>query len=191
MSIPSTSQHQGRFIAVVGPSGAGKDSVMAGLCAARPDLHRVHRTITRPAQEGDAEDEPYEAVSDATFARRAERGDFILHWSAHGLRYGIPASVQSLIAGGQDVLANLSRGALTEAGERFETLVVLHVTAAPEILAKRLNARGREQGAALARRLSRSAPPLPKGLPIIEIDNSGTLQASVSDALAALYPERG
>ena len=28
----------GRFIAVVGPSGVGKDSVMAGLCAARPDL---------------------------------------------------------------------------------------------------------------------------------------------------------
>ncbi|MFC6760861.1 hypothetical protein ACFQFQ_17395 [Sulfitobacter porphyrae] len=39
----------GRFIAVVGPSGVGKDSVMAGMVARARDLVAVRRVITRAA----------------------------------------------------------------------------------------------------------------------------------------------
>ncbi|MFD1807738.1 hypothetical protein ACFSHQ_04955 [Gemmobacter lanyuensis] len=41
-----------RIVAVVGPSGAGKDTLMDAACAARPDLRRVRRWITRPAEAG-------------------------------------------------------------------------------------------------------------------------------------------
>lgn len=177
---------KGRFIAVVGPSGVGKDSVMAGLCAARPDLVRVRRVITRAP---DAGGEDYEAVSDARFAARAAGGDFALHWQVHGLSYGIPHSTQDVLHRGQDALANLSRGMLARAAQVFGTLTVVHVTATPEVLAQRLAARGREGRAEIARRLERSAPAFPTGMPVIEIDNSGTLDRAVGAALAVLYPE--
>jgi ribose 1,5-bisphosphokinase len=177
---------RGRFIAVVGPSGVGKDSVMEALAAAHPDLHRARRVITRAP---DAGGEDFEGVSRADFAARCDAGDFALWWEAHGILYAIPASVRRTLALGEDVLANLSRKALVRASEVFDTLQVLHVTAAPEVLAGRLAARGRETPAEIRARLARQAP-VPEGLPVIEIDNGGSLSDSVRAALAALYPER-
>jgi ribose 1,5-bisphosphokinase len=177
---------KGRFIAVVGPSGVGKDSVMGALVAARPGLVPVRRVITRAP---DAGGEDYEAVSPALFAARAAGGDFALHWQAHGLSYGIPHAVHDVLGRGQDALANLSRGMLERAQRVFGELTVLHITARPEVLGERLAARGRESRAEIARRLARSAPTLPLGLQVVEIDNSGALDHTVALALAALYPE--
>lgn len=177
-----------RLIAVVGPSGAGKDSVMDGLCAARPDLHNVRRVITRAR---DAGGEVFDAATEATFARDITRGAFALHWRAHGLFYGIPTGVHDTLDAGTDVLANLSRGVLAEVPRVFGRCVVLHITAPPEVLAQRVSQRGREASDDVAQRLTRPAPPLPKGLTVIEIDNSGPLDISIATALRALYPERG
>ncbi|MEM7722664.1 MAG: phosphonate metabolism protein/1,5-bisphosphokinase (PRPP-forming) PhnN [Pseudomonadota bacterium] len=175
----------GRFIAVVGPSGVGKDSLMEALCQRHPGMLRARRVITRAPEAGG---EDYEAVSPALFAARAAGGDFALHWRAHDLHYAIPNSVKDALRSGRDVLANLSRGVLVRADKVFDDLRVLHVTARPEVLAKRLRDRGRESRAEITRRLARPAPVLPEGLNIIEIDNSGSLDKAVQKACAALYP---
>jgi ribose 1,5-bisphosphokinase len=178
---------RGRLIAVVGPSGVGKDSLMEALCARLPDLHRVRRVITRPE---DAGGEVFDTISPALFAARAAGGDFALHWAAHGLSYGVPASVAEVLGSGRDAVVNLSRTVLGKAELRFDTLHVLHVTAKPDVLAARLSARGRESAQEIARRLARPAPPFPEGLRVTEIDNSGRLERAVEAALAALYPAR-
>ncbi|MEL6679351.1 MAG: phosphonate metabolism protein/1,5-bisphosphokinase (PRPP-forming) PhnN, partial [Pseudomonadota bacterium] len=128
----------GRLIAVVGPSGVGKDSVMTGIAGALPGTHLVRRVITRDPDQGG---EDYDAVAVADFRRRAASGAFALHWQAHGLHYGIPRQVLTRLAGGVDCLANLSRKVLLEAADVFPTLLVLNVTARPETLAERLAAR--------------------------------------------------
>lgn len=182
----------GRLIAVVGPSGVGKDSLISALCACRPGLLRARRVITRdPAAGG----EPFEAVTEQEFLARAVGGGFALSWQAHGLHYGIPVSVDGPLARGEDVVANLSRGAVTGAAARFDRVHVLWVTADPAALARRLAGRGRESGAEIAGRLARAAPPVPADLPpgvaLTRIDNSGALKDSVAAALKALYPEGG
>lgn len=177
----------GRFIAVVGPSGVGKDSLMDGLCAMRADLHRVRRVITRAPDLGG---EDFEHVSENLFAARAAGGDFALHWRAHGLSYAIPNDVRGVLAAGQDALANLSRGVLGAAEATFEDLLVLQITASPKILARRLAQRGREKGQDLDRRLARREPVMPLGLKTITIDNSGPLADSVAAAAVALYPAK-
>ncbi len=179
--------NRGRLIGVVGPSGAGKDSVMEALVARRPDLHRVRRVITRPEAAGG---EAFDGISPALFAARAAGGDFALHWKAHGLSYGVPAGVADVLDMGRDALVNLSRSVLGKAALRFDTLHVLHVTARPEVLAERLAARGRESAQDIARRLLRPAPAFPEGLPVTEIDNSGRLEDAVEQALSALYPAK-
>ena len=174
----------GRAFAVVGPSGSGKDTLIASI-ADLPGLHLVRRVITRPESAGG---EPFEGVTEAEFAARAAAGDFALTWPAHGLHYGIPASAVAAHQAGATVLFNGSRAMLAQAAEVFPGLTVLLVTARPETLATRLAARGRESAADIAARLKRAQFELPQGLPLIRIDNDGALAAAAAAMRAALQP---
>lgn len=177
----------GRFYAVVGPSGVGKDTLMAAAAARMPGLHLVRRVITRPESAGG---EAFEGVSEADFERRRAAGAFALHWAAHGLRYGVPVAVDAVLAAGHPVLCNLSRAVLPQAAARYPGMSVLHVTAQPEVLAERLAGRGRESAEEVARRLARAGYPLPAGLRVQEIDNSGALEVAVARLVALLQPAR-
>lgn len=177
----------GRFIAVVGPSGVGKDSVMEAMAARDPRLVRARRVITRPS---DAGGEIFEAVTREEFQKRNAAGQFVLDWAAHGLLYAIPMSVKVPLRQGSDVLANLSRATLSLAKSRFSQFEVISLTADRDILAARLAARGRESVLQIATRLDRASDQLPEGIEACEIDNSGTLDQTVQTALDHLYPVR-
>lgn len=175
----------GRVVAVVGPSGVGKDTLLAGL-EASGQAHRVRRVITRAPWPGD---EPFEGISEAEFERRLSEGKFALHWRAHGLDYGLPWSEFAALQDARDVVFNGSRAILAEAARIFPGLRVILIEAPPELLAARLAARGREAGAALAARLERDIGALPAGLPVIRVLNDGTPQEGISRLIAALQPD--
>lgn len=177
----------GRIIAVVGPSGVGKDSVMQALVARDPRLRLATRVITRPS---DAGGEIFEGISTADFAQRASEGEFALSWPAHGLHYGIPIAACAPALGGSDVLVNLSRAVLPAARNRFARFVVILLSADRAVLAERLALRGRECTAEIERRLQRADMGLPDGIPAHRIDNSGPLERTVDDVLRVLYPVR-
>lgn len=176
----------GRLIAVVGASGAGKDSIIAGITAARPEIRSVHRTITRAEGLGG---EDYHAVGQDAFDAAAKAGAFCLQWSAHGLSYGIPARVLDEVRLGEWLIANLSRGVLARASAIFPALHVLNVTAPYETRFARLENRGREDREDIEHRLSRGASPLPPGLHVDEIRNDGALADAVNAAVRALEME--
>ncbi len=177
---------QGRLIAVVGPSGVGKDSVMLALCDVLPDLHLVRRVITRAPELGG---EDYDAVGPTEFEKMAANGAFAVHWGAHGLSYGIPVDIKDRLIDGADCLVNFSRKALLDAAEEFPRFTVLNITAKPETLARRLAARGRESESEIAKRLAQAEKPLPEGLDVITISNDGPLVETVARAAEALQPE--
>lgn len=173
----------GRVFAVVGPSGAGKDTLLAGALAAAPGLHWARRTISRPEAAGS---EPFEGVTAEEFAFLSSAGVFALEWPAHGLRYGIRKSEFAGLAAGRDVLFNGSRAALAQALALFPALKVLRVTAPSRVLAERLAARGRETPAEIEARLARASYELPEGLDVIDIVNDATPAQGVARLLAAL-----
>lgn len=168
------------LILVVGPSGAGKDTLLAGAraaLAADPGVRFVRRTITRPAEAGGEDHDP---VTDAGFDDR----DHALQWGAHGLRYGIPIDIQDDLAAGRTVIANVSRGVIARAAARYPTRVIL-VTAPPQVLAARLAARGRESEADIAARLAREMT-VPAGVEVDVVSNDGTPQEGIARFLAAI-----
>ena len=168
------------LVLVVGPSGAGKDTLLDAArtkLAGDPRFRFVRRVITRPAEAGG---EAHEAVTEAEFAAR----EFALSWGAHGLRYGIPANIADDLEAGRVVVANVSRGAIAEAARRFPVRVI-EVTAPAEVLAARLAARGRETGADIAARLARNVA-FPDGVRVERVINDSTLEAGVAQFLAAL-----
>jgi ribose 1,5-bisphosphokinase len=180
----------GMLVLVVGPSGAGKDSLLDGArraLAGNPRFRFVRRVITRPEEVRPtaAGGEAHEATDEAGFMARRQAGGFALHWRAHGLSYGIPADIGADIAAGRVVVANVSRGVIARAAEKFSVRVIV-VTAPPEILARRLAARGRETDADIAERLARAVP-LPPGVVAETVVNDASLEEGVARFLGALH----
>ena len=168
------------LIGVVGPSGAGKDTLLAGARAALAGDRRfrfVQRAITRPAGAGGEDHRPLDR---AGFEAERIAGRFALWWEAHGLLYGIPTDIDPA----QVTIANLSRTVLAEADHRFP-LLVLEITASPDLLAARLAARGRETPVEVAERLARQKP-LPRGLRVVQVMNDGPVEQGIARVLAAL-----
>ena len=117
----------GRLFYLMGPSGAGKDSLLE---AAREPLQArgcrvARRVITRSAE---AAGEDAQAVSTEEFEQLRRSGAFALDWQANGLRYGIPRQIDDWLAAGEDVLVNGSRGYLDQARGRYPQLRPLLLT---------------------------------------------------------------
>lgn len=147
---------RGTLILVAGPSGAGKDTLIQGAKRTLEDrgFRFPRRCITRPA---DPTGENHVPVSEAEYERMVVSGGFCLHWRAHDLCYGLPAELDDALAQGAHVVVNVSRAVIEEARSRLAPVRVVLVEAAPELLARRLAARGRETAGQQRRRLDREA----------------------------------
>lgn len=177
---------EGWLCLVVGPSGAGKDSLIAGAAAALgddPGFAFPKRDITRAA---DAGGEDHMEVSAGEFAERRDAGRYALAWHAHGLAYGIPVSIDVALAQGITVIVNVSRTVINAARARYRHLRVLHVTAPVPVLAQRIAARGRESAEDVEARLTRAAIAAPSGPDVVEICNDGRLETAVAAFVAAI-----
>lgn len=174
----------GAFVAIGGPSGVGKDTLLdyaRTRLAGDTRFLFVRRTITRPA---DAGGEAHRAIDADGFARLEAAGAFAVSWGAHGLRYGLPIEIDAAIGQGQIVIANISRTVLPQLRARYARVLAVLVTADPATLRLRLAARGREDADEIARRVARSiAEEADAGW--IELRNSGSV-TEAGDALCAL-----
>lgn len=177
---------RGRLVYVMGPSGSGKDSLLAEsrrqLPAGAP-VAFAHRYITRPR---DAGGENHVETAPAAFALLLQRGLFGLHWESHGLLYGLGREIDLWMDAGLAVVANGSRAALATALRRYPDLVPVLVTVPEDILRQRLLARGREAGEDLEERLARAALQVPEVPGLVRLENSGELRAAAGKLAALL-----
>ena len=179
-------QQRGLMIAIVGPSGVGKDSLINAARARYRDDSRigfVRRVITRPADDAAEDHVPATA---ADFDRLKHAGRFAVCWDAHGLSYGISVETLDEIAAGRTLIANGSRAALRGFRAAFPALAVLEIIARPDVVAARLAARGREGAAEIERRLARDTGDWQPDCPHVRIDNSGSLHEAAERLCAAI-----
>lgn len=177
----------GPLILVVGPSGAGKDTLLeaaAQRLAPTGRFHFARRAITRP---GSAGGEDHIPTDEADFLTAEARGGFLLSWRAHGLCYGLPrAPTADLRRDGYAVVANVSRTVIDDARNRLQPVRVVQVTASESVLAARLAARGRETADDVATRLARAASIDVSGCDVMTVVNDGALEDGTARMVAAL-----
>lgn len=184
-TAPTTELLPGRLVLVVGPSGAGKDTLIEAArltLAEHPRYVFPRRVVTRPAS--DFEDN---IVADETgFRAVAERGGFALVWEAHGHLYGIPSAMVTDLAGGRTVVINVSRTVIGEARRRWPDVTVVEVTAPTDVLARRIEARGRPSDGAGSDRLARRFEAGDRPVADATIDNGGELDTAIASFMAAI-----
>jgi ribose 1,5-bisphosphokinase len=175
----------GRLVLVVGPSGAGKDTLLKGAraaCAYDPAVVFPRRVVTRPGSEA----EDHESIDTAAFARAASEGAYALSWQAHGNSYGIPSSIDRDIRAGRTVVCNVSRTVVDVARQRYSLVTVVEITAPAQVLQSRLASRQRSGDGDIARRLERSAEVERLFSPDIVIKNVGRPDGGIRRLIRAI-----
>jgi ribose 1,5-bisphosphokinase len=145
----------GKLVLAIGPSGAGKDTLLGlarAACADDPTIVFARRAVTREAS--DAEDN--EQMSFDGFREACARGAFAVHWEAHGHAYGLPRSIDDDIRAGRTVVANVSRTVISALRRAYANVVVIAITAPADVLATRLAMRKRGSDGNIAQRLART-----------------------------------
>jgi guanylate kinase len=103
------------FIVISGPSGVGKDTVLARMKQSRRSLHYVVTATTRPQRPGEKNGLDYHFVSEEQFKQMIETGQLLEWASVYGNLYGVPKrQIQQALAQGLDVVVKVDvQGAAT------------------------------------------------------------------------------
>lgn len=111
------------------------------------------RIVTRPSSHA----EDHDTVTVEEFESMRVMDGFAFWWTAHGLQYALPLSVDRDLQAGRCVVCNVSRTVIPALRSRYACVVVVLVTAPQEILAARLVARGRASDGNFSDRVARTA----------------------------------
>jgi len=181
----------GNLVYVIGPSGAGKDSVIDWLVSQpglQESLHWATRDVTREGHDSSRRDR---AVSAQTFATLQAQGAYALWWQANGLSYGVRHEALLPLAQGRWMLINGSRRHLPAAMAQYPGLAILYITADAQRLRQRLLQRGREQAHEVQARLAQGtlvdmASDFLTNDRLVQVFNNGSLEEAGRQALAGL-----
>jgi guanylate kinase len=192
----SAEPSRGKIIVLSGPSGAGKDAVLAPLLAAGtcpPRLRRCITATTRAPRAGEIDGVDYFFLPDGEFRKRIDEGFFLEHAAYAGRCYGTPRWwVEKEREGGNDVLLKIDvQGALQVREAAPDAVLVFIVPPSLDELERRL--RGRDPGADpadLARRLAIAREELALAPRYDYLVVNDTIERAVEDLRAIVLAER-
>lgn len=143
-------------VVISGPSGAGKDTVIAGAMDLDPSLSKVATAKTRAPRPGEVEGVHHVFLTDEQFDRWVAEGAFLEYVEIYGHRSGVPrAAVEDLLSQGKTpILRTDIQGART-LSERLDDPLLVFVTA-PDLdsLERRMRSRAAESESEIAARLA-------------------------------------
>jgi ribose 1,5-bisphosphokinase len=179
----------GRLVLVVGPSGAGKDTLLGVAKAACADDGNVvfpRRVITREASASEENEE----VSIGTFQEALMRGQYAMHWEAHGHRYALSRTIDDDIRAGRTIVVNVSRTVIGAVRRAYADVVVVSITAPPNVLADRIAMRARSSDGTIESRLRRTVEDDASAVPDVTIVNVSTAEYHARQLVRVIKGEK-
>jgi ribose 1,5-bisphosphokinase len=178
----------GRLVLVVGPSGAGKDTLLGRAKAACADSRNIvfpRRVITRAASASEENEE----VSSGTFQEALARGEYAMHWQAHGHCYALSRAIDDDVRAGRTVVANVSRTVIGAMRRAYADVLVVSITAPPDVLAERIAMRARSSDGRLESRLHRTVEDA-SAAPDVTIVNTGSAEYHARQLVRVIKGEK-
>ena len=182
------------LVLLSGPSGVGKDSLLAALRERRPDAHNAVTATTRAPREGERNGVDYHFCSEPDFLRLLGEGAFLEHASVYGRFYGVPkAPIVAALTEGRDVLMRVDvQGAATIRALVPDAITVFLLMDSFDELEARLRARSSDGEADLQRRIATARAEMDR-LPDFDYavaNREGRLDETVDALLAIMRAER-
>jgi guanylate kinase len=142
-------------IVLHGPSGVGKDTVIAEL-RRRTGIHRATSSTSRRPRPGECDGVDYHFLSEAEFERKIAAGDFAEWARVYGDLKGLERSeIETPLKESRDVIIRTDVQGARTWRERLEGAIFVCLVAEDgSALRQRLEARGSEDDASLRRRLA-------------------------------------
>lgn len=181
------------FVVMSGPSGAGKSTLLRRFLHRNPDFHMSISVTTRPPRPGEVDGRDYDFTTEADFAARRERGDFVecaqvfgRHW------YGTPRTfIEARFSEGRSVIKDIDVQGADQIRRTYPAALFVYVVppSRAEIEA-RLRGRETETEAAIQARLQASDAELARWRDYQYLIINDTLDRAEEDLAAIVRAHR-
>jgi len=157
------------LVVLSGPSGVGKDAVLARMRKLRRPFHYVVTATTRPKRAGEKNGVDYHFLSRKEFQQMIDKHQFLEWANVYGNYYGVPKDeITSALSKGVDVIVKVDvQGAATIKEILPQAVFIFLMPPSGEELEKRLRRRRSESSTDLALRLERAKGEI-KSLPLFD-----------------------
>lgn len=144
------------LIAVSGPSGVGKGTIVKTLVKRREDVVESVSCTTRAPREGEINGREYFFLSKEEFLKRVDEGDFLEYDEHFGNYYGTPKSFVKQMLQEKSVILEIDVVGALNAKKAFpDCVLVMIAPPSLEELKRRLTGRNSETYEQIESRLSR------------------------------------
>lgn len=182
---------KGIVIAISGPSGTGKGTVVEELIRKNPNIFLSISATTRSPREGEEDGREYYFLSKEDFLNRLENGEMLEHNFYCGNYYGTPLSeVEKRLEDGNDVLLEIDVNGVMQVKEKLPVVTVFLLPPSKDELYCRLCGRGTESEEVIACRIKESLCELKRIESYDYAIVNDDLNSAVSKILAVIMAEK-
>ncbi len=183
---------KGKLIIFSGPSGSGKDTLLAKLFELHPEIKLSVSSVTRPMREGEVEGQKYHFISREEFEDRLSKDEFLEHNVYVNNYYGTPKQpVFDAIEKGEDIILEIDvNGAAVVREKMKDAISIFIMPPSYEELKRRLTGRGTDSIEVINQRLSAALSEIERANEYDYIVTNDIVDRAVDDILHIILANR-
>lgn len=182
------------LVVLSGPSGVGKDAVLAKLRETHPEIFFAVTVTTRPMRPGEIEGQDYIFINPEHFKLLLDRGEFLENAEVYGRQYGVPKwPLRDALSKGHDSIVKVDvQGAATIRKLAPEALLIFLAAPSFEELEKRLTTRKTDSPAQMTIRIETARSEMEQAghFDAVIINETGMLTQTVEAIIKIIREQR-